>query len=89
VSINPTYTAVSPIVMTAPPAVAWVTPTTNASRHHATASLMAAQVSAMTPIGVRCSAWSPRMRASTGNAVIDSDTPKNSANGMNPTTAGA
>ena len=75
--------------MTASPVVACVTPTTNASRHHALASSMAAQVSASMPIGVRCSPRSPRMRASTGNAVIDIDTPMNNANGVNATPGGA
>ena len=53
------------------------------------ASLMAAQVSASMPIGVCWSPRSPRMRASTGNAVIDIDTPMNSANDANGTPAGA
>ena len=53
------------------------------------ASLMAAHVSASVPIGVFWSPRSPRMRASTGNAVIDIDTPMNSRNDENGTPAGA
>ncbi len=48
-------------------------------------SSTAAQVSATTPSRVRCRPRSVRMRASTGKAVIDIDTPRNSAKTVNGT----
>ena len=53
--------------------------TTNASKHHAVASSTAAQASAMVPRRDRLSPRSVRMRARTGNAVTDSETPMNNA----------
>ena len=55
----------------------------DASRHHAVTSLTAAQVSAATPSSVRVRPRSVRIRASTGNAVIDIATPMNSAKATN------
>ena len=66
--------------MNAPPSVARATPTTTASRHQAVTSSTAAQVSAATPRSVRVSPRSVRIRASTGNAVIDIAMPMNIAN---------
>ena len=48
-----------------------VLPTTNASRHQAVTSSIAAQLSATTPNSVRDRPRSVRIRASTGKAVID------------------
>src|SRR5262249_15288294 len=72
----------------APASVARDTPTTTASRHHAVTSPTAAQVSAATPSSVRDSPRSVRMRARTGNAVIDIAIPMNSANGRKRTPGG-
>ena len=48
-------------------------------------SSMAAQVSAMTPMRDLCMRRSVRMRASTGNAVTDIDTPMKSEKTVNGT----
>ena len=56
---------------------------------HPTASLNAAQVIASTPIRVRVSPWSARIRARTGNAVMLIADPMNSANGSSATPPGA
>src|SRR5687768_9398365 len=69
----------------APAASAWTTPTTNASRHHAVTSSIAAHVKATAPSFVRVMRRSDRMRASTGNAVIDIAIPRNSAKFVNGT----
>ena len=61
--------------------------TTSASRHHAVTSSMAAQVSAMTPMLLLLILRSVRMRASTGNAVTDNETPTNRANTVNDMSA--
>lgn len=66
-------------VRSAPPSCAWVTPTTNASRHQAVTSSAAAQARAITPSGVVLIPRSMRIRARTGNAVTDIETPRNSA----------
>ena len=50
-------------------------------------SSIAAQASASTPTGVRCMRRSVRIRASTGNAVIDIAAPRNSANASGGTVA--
>ena len=73
---------------TAAAGVDCITLTTNASRHHAIASLIAAQVSAIVPRRVCCSPRSCRIRASTGNAVIDIATPTKSMNDENGTPGG-
>jgi hypothetical protein len=64
---------------------ALATATTNASRHHAVMSSIAAQVIAIEPSRVRCNPRSVRMRASTGNAVTDIEMPMKSANTANGT----
>ena len=61
------------------------TPTAKASRHQAVTSSIAAQVSASAPSFVCVMRWSARMRASTGNAVIDIATPRKSAKCVNGT----
>src|SRR5581483_9108371 len=61
------------------------TDTTSASRHQAVTSSTAAQASEMTPMRVVWMRRSVRMRASTGNAVTDMDTPRNSAKQLNGT----
>ena len=66
-------------------AFAVTTLVTTASRHHAVTSSTAAQVSAIAPMRVDCILRSDRMRASTGNAVTDIDTPRKSANGTKGT----
>ncbi len=48
-------------------------------------SSTAAQASASTPVDVRCMPRSVRIRASTGNAVIDIATPRNSASASGAT----
>ena len=48
-------------------------------------SSTAAQVSAMAPIRLLCMPRSVRIRASTGKAVTDIETPMNSANTVNGT----
>jgi len=75
-------------VRTAAAGVDCITLTTNASRHHAIASLIAAQVSAIVPRRVRWSPRSCRIRASTGKAVIDIATPTKSMNDGNGTPGG-
>ena len=77
--------AVSPRTRKAPPTFAWATPTTNASRHQAVTSSVAAQPRAMIPSCVLCIRRSVRMRARTGNAVIDMATPMNRAKLVNGT----
>ena len=74
---------------TALPSLAFTTPTIKASRHQAVTSSMAAQVRASLPSGVLVMPWSDRIRASTGNAVIDIATPRNSMKCMKGTPAGA
>ena len=58
---------------------------TTASRHQAVASSAAAQARATIPRRERWMPRSVRMRASTGKAVTESDTPMNSANTRNET----
>src|SRR5262249_37911858 len=84
VAINSTVNA---SVHTAPSNLACVELTTNASRHHAVTSSTAAQARAVTPSGVLESTWSVRMRARTGNAVIDIATPTKRANAKKGTSA--
>ncbi len=67
-----------PLPFSSPPAM----PMTTASNVQARTSSVAAQASAMPPVWVRCIRRSVRMRASTGNAVIDIAAPMNSANGQ-------
>ena len=67
----------------------WAMPTTNASRHHAVTSSVAAQLSARTPSSVLSIFRSVRIRARTGKAVIDIATPMNRAKLVNGTSAGA
>jgi len=62
-------------------------PTTKASKHHAVTSSTAAHERASVPTAVRCSPRSFTIRASTGNAVTDSDTPRKRANGVKDTSA--
>ena len=57
--------------------------TTNASKHHARMSSIAAQVIAIEPSRVRCNRAIGEMRASTGNAVTDIEIPMKSANTAN------
>jgi hypothetical protein len=77
------YPMVRPKVNRAPATSAWTTLTTSARRHHAVTSSTAAQVRATTPRWVVWIFRSVRMRARTGNAVTDIDTPMNSANCVN------
>ena len=80
-SITSAYTAVSSRIVPKPASVPpTATATTTASSDHATTSSIAAQASASTPTGVRCMRRSVRIRASTGNAVIDIAAPRKSAN---------
>ncbi len=53
----------------------------SASKHHAVTSSIAAPASASAPTGFRSIRRSTRIRASTGKAVIDIETPIKSANG--------
>ncbi len=62
-------------------------PIVTASKHHAVTSPTAAQVIAVIPIRVCCMLRSVRMRARTGKAVTDSESPKNIANTLNGTSA--
>ena len=78
-STSAMYASAKAATSKAPSTCAWATPTTNANRHHAVTSSMAAQPRANTPSGVLSMPRSVRMRASTGNAVIDMATPMNSA----------
>ena len=64
-------------------------PTTNAKRHQAVTSSIAAQLIATTPNGVDSIFRSVRIRARTGNAVIDIAIPMNNAKLMNGLSAGA
>ena len=83
--MTPTNTAASAIVRTtSEPDPATATAVASAIRNHAEMSSIAALVSAITPIGCLSIRRSTRMRASTGNAVIDIDTPMNSANAVKP-----
>ncbi len=80
-NITSTNATVSPMIRAAPagsPPAA--TATTSASSDHPTTSFRAAQARANTPTWVRCMPRSVRIRASTGNAVIDSAMPMNSTN---------
>ena len=81
------YANASSVVCTAPSTADCATPTTNANRHQAVTSSIAAQLSATTPSSVFSMLRSVRMRASTGNAVIDIATPMNSAKLVNGTSA--
>ncbi len=76
---------VSNTTHSAPDAWACATPTTSANRHQAVTSSAAAQEMAIAPNGVRLMPRSVKMRASTGNAVIDMATPMNRANAVNGT----
>ena len=85
----PAANAITSSPGTPPLGMARVAPTTSASRIQAITSLIAAQVRAATPSSVLVSPRSVRIRASTGNAVIDIATPMNSANAVLDTPAGA
>ncbi len=63
------------------PEPALATAVANASSVHAVTSSIAALAMASAPTGRLSIRRSTRMRASTGNAVIDIETPMNSANG--------
>src|SRR6266851_4059995 len=78
-------TAVIATVLAAPAVRACTTLTTNASRHHAVTSSIAAQASAIAPIGVLWMPRSVRMRARTGKAVTDIETPRKSEKLVNET----
>jgi hypothetical protein len=78
-----TYRPTRNSVHATPAIFAVATPDTKARRHHAVASSTAAHAIAVTPSGVLCSRRSVRMRASTGNAVTDIDTPMNNENTVN------
>ncbi len=65
--------------------LACATPTTKASRHQAVTSSVAAQPRAMIPNRVCCIRRSVKMRANTGNAVIEVATPMNRAKLVNDT----
>ena len=56
----------------------------SAIRNHAVMSSTAAEAKATAPTGRLSIRRSTRIRASTGNAVIDIEIPMNSANGANP-----
>ena len=71
---------------TPPPAVA--TAVASAMRNHALTSSIAALASASAPTGRLSIRRSTRMRASTGNAVIDIETPMKSAKAVKPPLAG-
>src|SRR5438094_10512500 len=81
-AMNP---AVRAATDSAPALLAWATPLTNASRHHAVTSSAAAHVNATAPNSVLASPRSARMRASTGKAVTDNATPMNRAKLVNDT----
>src|SRR6266516_6799444 len=66
-------------------ALARTIPTTTARRHHAVTSSTAAHVSATAPRSVLVILRSARIRANTGNAVIDIATAMNKANDVNET----
>src|SRR5260370_42683060 len=72
-------------VLSAPAVRASTTLTTKASRHRAVTSSTAAQVSAIAPIRVLWIPRSVRIRARTGNAVTDSETPTKSGKAGNVT----
>ena len=79
-NITPAKTAVSAMMRsTSSGPLPATTATTNASNVQAMMSSTAAQANANTPVDVRCMPRSVRMRASTGKAVIDIATPRNSA----------
>ena len=61
--------------------LAFAMATTNARMLHAVTSSVAAQAMAVLPKAVLVSPRSSRIRASTGKAVIDIDTPMKRANG--------
>jgi hypothetical protein len=63
--------------------------TTIASTLHALTSSIAAEASAITPTGVLSRCRSPRIRASTGKAVMLMDTPRNRANDVTGVPGGA
>ena len=65
------------------PLPATATAVASAIRNHAVTSSIAAQASARAPTGRLSMRRSTRMRASTGNAVIDIETPMKSANATN------
>ena len=67
---------------TSTPEPATATAVASAIRNHAEMSSIAALASASTPIGRLSIRRSTRMRASTGKAVIDIDTPMKSANAV-------
>ena len=74
----------SAIVATTPFAeLAVATAVASAMRNHAETSSIAAAARAIAPTGRLSIRRSVRMRASTGNAVIDIATPMNSANATN------
>src|SRR5260370_162385 len=79
-SIAETKASAPPKVITNPAVRDWMAATTKASIHHAVTSSTAAQVNAIAPIRVLWMARSVRIRARTGNAVTDIETPRNRAN---------
>ena len=84
ISMNAVNAIASAIVLSTsevPPCVA--TAVARAIRNQAVTSSIAAHASVSAPTGRFSIRRSTRMRASTGNAVIDIATPMNSANAMN------
>ena len=81
------YASAPAATATPSPILALTTATTNASRHHAVASPTAAHASAVAPIGLVVSPRSARIRARTGNAVMDIATPMNSEKLVKETSA--
>src|SRR5207248_7020323 len=84
-NITATKVTVRAATMAAFQSVAWATPTTSANRHHAVTSSTAAHVNAIIPSSVLLTPRSVRIRARTGNAVIDIATPMKSAKLVNGT----
>ena len=72
-------------VQSALPGRAWTKLTRKARRHQAVMSSTAAQLSAMAPSCVRWIPRSVRMRARTGKAVTDMETPRKRAKAVNGT----
>ena len=84
-AMSPQKATASAIVRTTSmPEPATATAVASAIRNHAEMSSIAALASASTPSGRLSIRRSTRMRASTGNAVIDIETPMNSANAVKP-----
>lgn len=77
--------AVNASVGTTAPVSDRATAVMKASRHHAVTSSTAAQARAIDPSSLFCIPRSVRIRARTGNAVIDIEIPMKSANTRNGT----